>query len=176
MKKYICWISLALALTLFTGPGFSQPSEGFKQPPSKKQIEKIRKRIETLKMWRLTKSLDLDEETASKLFPLINQYDKEKLAVQQAMRRDMKELRSAADTAGEEKLRGILKRLRESRKRLQEINDEEIEKLREVLSVRELAKFIIFRQDFDREMKKIIARVREKNARGLKKRGYDLPQ
>ncbi len=66
-------------------------------------------------------------------------------------------------------------RLRERRTKLRKINNEEIDKLAEILSTRELAKFIIFRQDFDRELRKIIAKVRGKKARRPGKRGYDFP-
>ncbi len=163
MRKYIFCISLVLALTLPAGPGFSRPPE--------ERLEKTWKRIETLRMWRLTQRLDLDEETASRLFPVINRYDKQRLALRRDMRRDMRELRKSVETAGEDKLRGIIEKLRERRMKLQEINEEEMEKLAGILSTRELAKFIIFRQDFDRELRKIIAKARGKKAEGLKKNG-----
>ncbi|NOZ69605.1 MAG: hypothetical protein GXP46_10290, partial [Deferribacteres bacterium] len=150
MRRYIFCILLVLALSLPAAPGFSRPPEDFKNRPPKERIEKTWKRIETLKMWRLTQRLDLDEETASRLFPVINRYDKQRLALQRGIRRDMRELRRSVETAGEDKLRRIMKRLRERRMKLQEIDAEETEKLAGILSTRELAKFIIFRQDFDR--------------------------
>lgn len=160
MKKSIFCIPLIFALILFAGQAFSQPPEDFRKPPSKEQIDKTRKRIETLKMWKLTESLNLDEETASKLFPLINQYDKERLAVQQKMRKDIRDLRETVGTAGEDELRKKIESIKDHHKNLQRINDEETGKVGEILGVRNMARYIIFKQDFDREMKKIIAKSR----------------
>lgn len=50
----------------------AQPPEDFDRPPTKEQMENVRERIETLRMWKLTKTLDLDEKTSAKLFPLLN--------------------------------------------------------------------------------------------------------
>lgn len=175
MKRYIFGIFFVLSLTFFTGQGLCQPPEDFKKPPSKEQIERIRKRVETLKMWRLTKALDLNEETASRLFPLMNKYDKKRLTVEQNMKKDMRKLRKSVDTATDEELRAIIKRLKEHHKKLQEINDEEMKELSNILSDREMAKLLIFKQDFDREMKNIISEVRKKRGRRSKNRGMMSP-
>lgn len=162
MKRYISGIFLVASLMLFTGQGFCKPPEDYKRPPSGEQLEKLRKRVETLKMWKLTKSLDLNEETASKLFPLIKEYDKKRLSVEIDMRKDIKKLRKTINTASEAELRDIIKKLKYHHKKLQEINDEEMGKLSDILTYREMARFIIFKQDFDREMRNIISEVREK--------------
>lgn len=164
MKKYIFGVFVVLTLTFFTGQAFCQPKD-FDKPPSKEQIEKIRKRVETLKLWKLTKALDLDETTAAKLFPLINKYDKKRFAIEQRMRKDMKKLRKTVDTANPDKLAELIRRIEENHRELQAINYEQLEELRGILPVRKVAKFIIFKQDFDREMKKIITEVRKRHAR-----------
>lgn len=171
MKKYIFWISLVLSLTLFVSYGFSHPHEDFKRPPSKEQREKIRKRIETLKMWKLTKILDLNEESAAKFFPLLNEYDKKRVAVVEDMEKNMRKLRRSVDTASESELKTIIKRLEDNHRELQEINQEKMEKLRDMLTIRDMAKLIIFKQDFDWEMKKIITKVRGRH----RERMRDLP-
>lgn len=175
MKKSISWIFIVLSLTLFAGQGFCQPSEELKKPPSKEQIEKIRKKVETLKMWRLTDALELSEETASKAFPVIKEYDKKRLDIEQDMRKDMSKLRQSVDTASEDELRDITKRLEDNHRKLQEINGEEMKKLGDILSVRERAKFIIFKQDFDKEMKNIIAEAKERHEKGLRGRPMRPP-
>ncbi len=175
MKKYIFGIFVMLSLTIFTGQGFCQPPEDFKKPPSKEQIEKIKKRVETLKIWRLTKILDLDEETASRLFPLINKYDKRRFVIEQSMRKDMRKLRKSVDTASPDKLRDIIKRLEDNHRELQEINYAEKEELKDILPVRKFAKFIIFQQDFNREMKEIIAEVRKRHTRKLREKPMGPP-
>jgi len=175
MKRYIFTVFLILSLAFFTGQGFAQPPEDFGKPPSKEHMEMIRKRIEALKIWRLTKALDLNEERASRLFPLINEYDKKRLAVERNMRKDMRKLRKSVDVASEDELRALIKRVEGSHKKLQKINDEEMKRLGEILTARELAKFIIFKQDFDREIKNIIAEVKKKRGRKLRNRDMVFP-
>ena len=164
MKKYIFGVFIVLTLTFFTGQAFCQ-SEDFDKPPSKEQIKKIRKRVAILKLWKLTQALDLDEATAAKLFPLINKYDKKRFVIEQSMRKDMKKLRRSVDTANPEKLEELIRRIEGNHRELQAINYQQLEKLREVLPVRKHAKFIIFKQDFNREMRKIIREARKKKGK-----------
>ncbi|MEF9425891.1 MAG: hypothetical protein L0956_01460 [Candidatus Mariimomonas ferrooxydans] len=176
MKMYMSGIFLLLSLTFFTGQVFSGPPGVFDNPPSKEQMERTRKRVETLKMWKLTKILDLDEQKASKFFPVLNEYDKKRLTVAREMRKNMKKLRASADTANPDELRNIIRRVEDNHRRLQGIDNEEMKRLRDILTARDLAKFIIFKQDFDREMKKIIATVRKRRIRkyrgGGESQGY----
>ncbi|MEF9475611.1 MAG: hypothetical protein L0958_02720 [Candidatus Mariimomonas ferrooxydans] len=85
-------------------------------------------------------------------------------------------IRASADTANPDELRNIIRRVEDNHRRLQGIDNEEMERLRDILTARDLAKFIIFKQDFDREMKKIIATVRKRRIRkyrgGGESQGY----
>jgi hypothetical protein len=169
MKRFIFLISLLLISSLFTNQGLCHPPKDFKEQPTKEQVERIRKRIETLKMWKLTKILDLDEETASKLFPILNKYDKKRLAIEQEIRKDMKRLRKSIDTATENELRDIIKILKGHHRELEELNDEEMEELEGILSVKDIAKLIVFKHDFNREIRGLIEDARKKRRR-LKER------
>ncbi len=165
MNSHVVWILLVLSLTVFSGQVFSSPPEPFREPPSGEQREKARKKIETLKMWRLTKLLNLDEKRAAKLFPIMNKYDRKIMSVMRNMRKDLKKLRNIVDTATADELNGLIKKLEHNRLRHQEIKQEEMQRFKEVLTIREMAKFIIFKHDFNREMRKIIAEVRGKRMR-----------
>ncbi len=168
MKKCIFGLVIVLSLTFITGEGFSYPFEKNRTHPPKEKMAKIRKRVETLKMWKLTKVLDLDEKGAARLFPIINEYDKKRFTVMQVMRKNMHELRESVDTATESELRDMIEKLNDNHKSLQEIDGEEMKMLGEVLKARDMARFIIFKQEFDRDMKRIIADVREKRGRKLR--------
>ena len=168
MKKYILGIFAVLTLTFFTGQAFCQ-AEDFDKPPSKEQIEKIRKRIETLKLWKLTEALDLDEATAVKLFPLINKYDKKKFAIERSIRKDMKKLRKTVDTASPDELKELIRKIEENHRELQAINSAQFEELKAVLPVRKVAKFLIFQQDFSREIRKIIREAKQKKGKNKDK-------
>lgn len=74
MKKYllVLFVSLALLFSM-TDAGFCLSPENNDpgaRPPTPEQREKLRKRIETVKMWKLTQMLDLSDKTAAELFRL----------------------------------------------------------------------------------------------------------
>ncbi len=164
MKKDILFMLLSVFL-LFGLATYSmaEPPE-FDRPPTKEQMEKVRERIETLRMWKLTKALDLDEKASAQVFPLLNKYDKKRAEIEHALRNDMKEMRDALKEKREGNLRGILDRIEQNHRTLQKINDEERTDLKKVLTIEQQARFIIFQQEFDREIRKIIAETRERRA------------
>lgn len=164
MKKGILFILLSVFL-LFGLATYSmaEPPE-FDRPPKEEQMEKVRERIETLKMWKLTKALDLDENASARVFPLLSKYDKKRAEIEHALRNDMKEMMDALKEKREANLRSILDRIEQNHRTLQKINDEERTDLKKVLTVEQQAKFIIFQQEFDREIRKIIAETRERRA------------
>lgn len=175
MKKHILEILLsAFMLIGFATAGMAEPPD-FDRPPTREQMEKVRERIETLRMWKLTKTLDLDEKTSSQLFPLLNKYDKKRLTIEQALRDGMRDLRDALRNRREGQLRGILDRLEQNHKEMQRINDEEWAELKRILTTEQQAKFIIFREEFDREIKKIIAEARERGRERFGKERRPLP-
>lgn len=136
------------------------------QPPSRERMEKVRKRVEMIRMWRLTEELDLDEKTAARLFPILSKYDKKMIKFQKNMfklrrqRRAMQEgrARGTAD-AGE-----LLERLEKIRSSMRKLQDEKYAELKKVLSPSQMLNYLDFEERFRREMREML-----KDARG--KRG-----
>ncbi len=173
MDKCITRIAVLFLVMLgFAAAAVAEPREEFDRPPSREQMEKVRERIETLRMWKLTKALDLDEKTSAQLFPLLSRYDKKRAELENAMRDNVRELRESLRGKREGQLKGILDRLEQNHKGMQGIKDAEWEELKGVLSVEQQAKFIIFQLEFDREIKKIIEETRE---RRQDRPGRDMP-
>jgi hypothetical protein len=170
MKKKVMGTVLLIFLILFAGQGISYSLEDSQRPPSKKRVERIRKKVVTFKMWRLTERLDLDEKSASRLFPLIKRYDKKKMPVEQGMRRDMRRLRKIVDTAKDDELQDIIEKLKENHRKLEEINAEEMSRLGDILTVRDMARFMIFTHDFQRDMRKRIYEIKAKRRKNFMKR------
>ncbi len=161
-KNVFKFLLLFFLVVGFTLDSVAEPPESFDRPPTKEQMEKIRKRIETLRMWKLTKALDLDEDTAAQLFPLLNRYGKKRAEIERNLREDMIALRDALKDRREGQLRDILERLEKNHKALQRINDEERTELKNVFTIEQQAKFVIFQQEFKREIRKIIAEIRKR--------------
>ena len=173
MKKQVAKILLsAIMLVGFAAHGLAEPPD-FEKPPTREQKERVRQRIETLRMWKLTKDLDLDEKTSAQLFPLLNRYDKKRADLENAMQESIKELRESLREKREGQLRGILDRVEQNHKSMQSLRDAEWEEMKKILTIEQQAKYVIFLQEFDREMRRIIAEARGRRHEGL---GKDLPE
>lgn len=169
MKKNL--FSILMIILMLTS--FSISATAFQgdmdEPPTKEQREKIRERISTLKMWKLTEALDLDEKTSTQLFPIINKYDKLRAETELSLRKGMRKLKRALKEERESKLKAILDELEQDHHALQRIADDEWNEMKRVLTVEQQAKLVIFKQEFDRNIRKIIAEARER--RGGKRDG-----
>lgn len=117
---------------------------------------KVEKRLETMLMWRLGEELDLDEETGSKFFPVVKKYEKERREIHRRQRKTTKSLRKALKGEEDEKLPALLAELRQNVKKTDSLKDKEYEELKGVLSTKQLAKYILFRREFNREIRKIV--------------------
>ena len=95
MQKNIFTSLLLFLLVIgFAVNSMANPQGDFDKP-TKEQMERVRKRIETLRIWKLTKVLDLDEKSAARLFPLLNRYDKRRAEIERSLRDGMRDLREA---------------------------------------------------------------------------------
>ncbi len=176
MKKYLIACLLSLVLTVaFAVQGQCIMPEGDEPgpPPSKEQMEKLRQRIESIKIWKLTKALDLDEESAAVLFPLLNKYDKKRGEVQHKVKENIRDLKENLKNHNEQGLNTILGNIERYHRELQEIKDEEWDELKKVLSVENQAKFILFQMNFEREIREIIAQTKQ---RGLERSRRERPE
>jgi len=173
MRKHVATILLVLFVMCgFTAQGFAETQEYPDKPPTKQQRDKVRERIETLKMWKMTKALDLDEATSEKVFPILNKYDKRKAEIHQELRDGMRSLRQSLSENRTGELQDILSGLEENHKALQSIKDEEWAEMKKVLTIEQQARFILFRQEFDREVHRLIADAKDRRTgRGGKFKG-----
>lgn len=163
MTKHIFKIFLVLILVAgFSIYSSAEPPEDFEKPPSKEQIEKVRMRIETLRMWRLTEALNLDEKTSAQVFPLISKYNKKRAEMEQSLRNGMMELKESLKEKREGNLKNIIDKLEEDHKALRRIKEEEWAELKRILTIEQQARYILFQHKFEREIRKIIAEAREK--------------
>ncbi len=169
MKKKITGFMVFCLLA--TGLVFNVPGAYAQFPedePSSEKREQIRKRIETLRMWKLTEELDLDEKTSARLFPVLGKYDKQRAKLQHTIRKDMRELRRSLRSDQDADYRGMLDRLEKNHKEMQSIKDAEIKELKTILTAKQQAQYLLFHMKFKREMRRIIDDSRGKGRRGMK--------
>ncbi len=174
MKRKVFKILLSIILLLgLAVNSMAEPPEDFDRPPSKEQMEKIRKRVETLKMWRLTEALNLDEKTSAQVFPILNRFDKKRYELEESLREGMRELRESLRNKKEDQLKKIVNKLEQDHKALQSLKQEEWAEMKKVLTIEQQAKFIIFLTEFEREVRKLIAEARERRGERFGKDGQN---
>ena len=134
---------------------------------------KVKERIKLIKMWKLIDILDLDEERAAKIFPVIQRFDAQREEIHDRHNENIRALKAALDVAppNDKEITKILDRMLEERNNLVQVQTEEIEALRGMLSAQELGKLILFQDEFRKEIHKIISESR-RGRRGFGRRGF----
>jgi hypothetical protein len=162
MKKK-SWGVFLLTVLVFgvTTHGLASPP-GIPDRPTREQRERVRERVKAMRMWKLTQALDLDDTLASRLFPLLNKYDKKRMKAERKIREETTALREALKTENEARLQSILERVEGRHKALQQLKDEEMAELKNILTTEQRARFILFQAEFQRDLRKIFTEARRK--------------
>ena len=163
MKKLVLSCALAAALIGVPAamcPAQQQPAGDFDMPPPD-QMERIEKKIESLRMWKVTQALDLDEKGSAALFPLLNEFNKRRVAAERAMQQNVHGLKKALTGKAAGELPGLLDEIEKMHRELQKVKDDERAAIKKVLSVEQQAKYVLFQLDFEREIRKLIEEARQ---------------
>jgi hypothetical protein len=133
----------------------------------------IRENIILFRMLRMTQDLDLTEAQAAKIFPKMNQIEREKFELQAKVGEQLRELRLALkdESPDQKKIGDRVNKVLELRHKV-ESKDKELETfLLENLAPVQRGKYLIFTTDFFREIREKLER-----ARGLQKRLRNMPK
>lgn len=125
-------------------------------PEQKRDRDKVQDRIETLTMWRLIEALDLDQPTADKLLEIRHKFRSQRKSLQKGLSEDFqalkKQLSDSSKPADEKELGRLLEDVREKRKELQRLREQQYEDVSKVLTVRQRAQLVLFFKDFRKEL------------------------
>ena len=173
MKQRWITITLALivALVLSVGQALARPPlRGDDRPMDQERREELRERIELIWMWKLTEELDLTQEEGAKIFPILRQYEEKKRTLREENRELLRELdQLVKENASEGKLKKAIQALAENEKKYHEVKEEGFQKLEQILPVEKQARYIVFQQEFRREIHGLL---RQAKGRG---RGPERP-
>lgn len=141
---------------------FAEPGPGREAPPQSERRDEVLKKIEAIRIWRLTDALKLDEKTAAKFIPAISALDRSRRDLMQANQETLRELRAALDTGkpDERRLKAALDKLRLNHREMMKLQDKEFDAARDHLNIEQQARYSLFLQDFRREMRGMIGRAR----------------
>ncbi len=110
-------------------------------------------KIETIKMWKLMDALNLDTQTALKVFPIIKKMDEKRVLLQQKKRELLRQIRLAiSGNQAKETIDELANKLFSLKEKISNVSREEYQKLRSVLNEKQLGKFLLFQQRFRREL------------------------
>lgn len=145
------------------GPGRGGP------PPAERRDE-VRKKIEAVRIYRLTEELKLDSKESAKLAALLGSLDQKRAQAQRESIAAMTELQDALRSAApdERKLKPLIDKIERHHRELMNLRDEELSGVRGILTVEQQARYILFQRDFMREMRGMIAGARGQQGQGTR--------
>ena len=131
-------------------------------PMGPQNREKLRENLSTLRLLRMTQTLDLTEEQTAKIYPAVNRLEKERLELQKQMSSQIDDLRVFLKQETPEQ--GVLvQRIKTIRglKSAIKAKEEEIEaSLDAHLTVIQRARYVLFSVDFYRSLGERLQRYR----------------
>lgn len=138
-----------------------QPGRGGSAIPEE-QREEIRKKIEAVRIWRLTEALQLDTSTSTKLAALLGSFDQQRRAIQHEQMEKMRTLRQAlkAPKPDEATIKAALETLEKNHTAMDELKRKEMNSLKSILTIEQQARYVVFQLEFQREIRGMIAGAR----------------
>ncbi|MCL5267804.1 MAG: hypothetical protein M1469_06860 [Bacteroidetes bacterium] len=158
---------------LLLSAGFAQgmrmgnpPPQGY-PPEMGRRGQEIRKQLEQIKIWQMTREMNLPTDKAEKFFPLYNKYNDEMRSITAQRGQLVRDLDSAIDNkVGNEEIQGQIQHLVDLDKQLADSHARFIENMGKFLSPVEVAKYLVFEQQFDREIRDRIRMIMMQRMRG----------
>lgn len=126
--------------------------------PSEEQREAVRKKMDAVRIARLTETLKLDEKTAAVFIPVITALEQKRRDLMKANREIMQEmgLLLLASPPDEGKLKAAINKVEKNRQEIAAQRNKEFEAAKNHLTVTQAARYIIFNQEFQQEMRRMM--------------------
>jgi Spy/CpxP family protein refolding chaperone len=137
-------------------------------PPTESGPEnpEIRKQLEQIKIWQMTKEMDLPTDKAEKFFPLYNNYNTELRSITTQRREAVRGLDSTIKReTGEVEVRKQVQQVLKLDAQMASVHEKFMQSLEGVLSPVEIGKYIVFEQKFDREIRERIRMIMQQRMR-----------
>jgi hypothetical protein len=120
--------------------------------------EEMREKIEMVIMWKLTEELDLDQETANKLFPILNESNKQQRELRQKRGDTMKQIKEELKREFPEAatLRTLIAEFKQNERDMVEARIKRLDDLSKILSEEQIAKLIALVPKIERSVRDAI--------------------
>jgi hypothetical protein len=149
----ICLMSALLIGVTLSAFGQQRPA-----PMSEERREEIRKKIDAVRIWRLTEELKLDAITSAKLSSLLSSVDHQRREILRQQTGTINILRFAvkAPKPDESRLKIYLENLERNHRAMQELVNSERSGLKNILTIEQQARYVVFQHAFIHEMRDMI--------------------
>lgn len=132
-------------------------------PPSLPPDKDPRAIIEKIRIYELTERLNLTTEQAVKFFPRLNELRKNEENFQNQKMETVRVLQDLVrKKADDEELNKVLQRYTDARREKWVKDSLVYEEIKHLLTPRQQANLLIFQEEFEREIREMIRRVRER--------------
>jgi Spy/CpxP family protein refolding chaperone len=157
MKKHAALVFLILAV------GFGSRLALGAQQADPKVRTRLQENISNLYLIQLTRALELTEEQAAKLYPLLTRAENDKAGIQRGMGQDLRDLKAelARTPLEEERVLSLVDRIREARRSIRKKDDEVEDVLDGILTPVQKARYYLFTVEFLRRIGENADRIRQ---------------
>ena len=123
--------------------------------------EKVKERIEMIRMWKMMDVLDLSREQSEKFLPALEEIENRRREIFQERVKTMKELRETVrgENPDESAVVDMMRRLEKNHDSLEALDKEERKEIADILTPVQQGRYIVFKENFERELRNIIRDV-----------------
>ena len=143
------------------------PEELTQAPPSPERREQLRRDIENMRIWKMTQFLELSTEQSTKVFPIFNDFQKEREKLEEERGEMMRRLGELVESEAEHEseIRRLMSGLVKNREGMVSRKDEFRREAGKVLSLKQQAKLVLFEEHFKREIRGMIEDIKMRRFR-----------
>jgi len=133
-----------------------QPGRG--EPMSEEKREEVRKKIDAVRIWRLTEALKLDASTSAKLSSLLSSVNNQRRDIlrEQSGTINILKLAVKSPKPDESQIKTSLEKLEKNHRAMQKLTDSEMSGLKNILTIEQQARYVVFQHEFTHEMRGMI--------------------
>ncbi len=171
MRKQSTKILFLTALLFLAAQTMAQPPmppPGPPGPDSGPMRQRIRERIETMKIWKLTDAVGLTTEQSEKFFPMYNKHQKALESIEDQRVDLVNQLDSLSNDpkSSDQKIIGLIAQLQEIPVQISAERERFQKEISTILSTRQQAKLIVFEEQFRQQIQDFVRQVRRQYGGG----------
>lgn len=165
-----------LLLAALLLPSIALAGRGDGEGPDPERRAKVMEKIETIRIGKLTETLQLDPKSAEKVFPVLRPFNERRRAAQSARWDAMRAIGDQLDSAkpDEKAISVLIEDAMKANRELAKIAEDEYAALKPVLDPVLLAKYYRFQMDFEKRIGELIREIRSEANDGKEKKDKPL--